>query len=135
MVRVKKIDHIAICVKDIEASTKTFEALLGVSKSHDELVASQKTQAVLLPLGETSIELISPKGNDGLEKFLEKRGQGIHHIALEVEGIEDALAALKSAGVRLIDETPRTGARGHKVAFLHPQAAGGVLLELVEPHE
>ncbi len=135
MLRVKKIDHIAICVKDIDASIKTFETLLGVRASHREVVESQKTEAVLLPLGETCVELISPKGNEGLERFLDKRGPGIHHIALEVEGIEAALLALKAVGVRLIDETPRRGARGHKVAFLHPQSAGGVLLELVEPAE
>jgi methylmalonyl-CoA/ethylmalonyl-CoA epimerase len=100
-----------------------------------EVVASQKTDAMLLPVGsgETSLELIAPKGNDGLEKFLGKRGPGLHHVAVEVEGIEDALAFLKSLGVRLIDETPRVGARGHKVAFVHPSVTGGVLVELVEP--
>jgi methylmalonyl-CoA/ethylmalonyl-CoA epimerase len=90
---------------------------------------------MLLPVGsgETALELIAPKGNDGLEKFLGKRGPGLHHVAVEVEGIEDALAFLKSLGVRLIDETPRIGARGHKVAFVHPSVTGGVLVELVEP--
>ena len=91
---------------------------------------------MLLPIGETSLELISPRGNEGLEKFLEKKGPGLHHIAVEVEGIEQALLALKALGIALIDETPRKGARGHKVAFLHPKATGGVLVELVEPdHE
>jgi methylmalonyl-CoA/ethylmalonyl-CoA epimerase len=97
------------------------------------VVASQKTEAALLPIGESNIELISPKGNDGLAKFLDKRGPGIHHVAVEVEGIEDALAFLKTLGVPLIDEAPRAGARGHKVAFVHPKATGGVLVELVEP--
>ena len=95
--------------------------------------SSQKTEAMLLPLGETSVELISPKGNEGLARFLEKRGPGLHHIAVEVEGIEAALELLKGLGVPLIDETPRRGARGHKVAFVHPSATGGVLVELVEP--
>jgi len=89
----------------------------------------------VLPVGETSLELITPKGNSGLERFLEKRGPGLHHIAVEVEGIEAALAFLASLGVPLIDTTPRIGARGHKVAFVHPKATGGVLVELVEPAE
>ena len=89
----------------------------------------------VLPIGESNLELIEPKGNDGLRKFLDKRGPGLHHVAIEVEGIEDALALLKSLGVPLIDETPRAGARGHKVAFVHPKATGGVLIELVEPDE
>ena len=84
-------------------------------------------------LGETSLELIAPRGNEGLSRFLDKRGPGLHHIAIEVEGIEAALAALKAMGVPLVDESPRVGARGHKVAFLHPRATGGVLVELVEP--
>ncbi len=133
MIRIKKIDHVAICVKDVDESIRNYEQVLGLVPTVRELVASQKTEAVLLPIGETSLELISPRGNDGLEKFLEKRGPGLHHIAIEIEGIEDALAALKALGVPLIDETPRRGARGHKVAFLHPKATGGVLVELVEP--
>ncbi len=99
-----------------------------------ETVASQKTEAALLPIGESSIELISPKRERRAgPKFLEKKGPGLHHIAVEVEGIEDALATLKALGIPLIDETPRSGARGHKVAFVHPKATGGVLIELVEP--
>jgi len=133
MIRIKKIDHIAVCVKDVDESIAKYKQVLGLEPQVRELVASQQTEAVLLPIGETSIELISPRGNDGLEKFLEKRGPGLHHIAVEVEGIEQALATLKALGIALIDETPRKGARGHKVAFLHPRATGGVLVELVEP--
>jgi methylmalonyl-CoA/ethylmalonyl-CoA epimerase len=133
MLRIKKIDHVAVCVSDIDEAAKKYAEVLGVEVAERELVASQKTEAALLPVGDTSIELISPRGNEGLEKFLAKRGPGIHHIAVEVEGIEAALAALKALGVQLIDETPRRGARGHKVAFLHPKATGGVLIELVEP--
>lgn len=133
MIRVKKIDHVAVAVKDVDESIAKYKQVLGLEPTVREVVASQKTEAVLLPIGETSIELISPKGNEGLEKYLEKRGPGIHHIAVEVEGIEEALATLKALGVQLIDETPRKGARGHKVAFLHPKATGGVLVELVEP--
>ena len=135
MVRVKKIDHVAVCVADVGEAAAKYKEVLGIEPTVREVVASQKTEAALLPIGETSLELISPKGNAGLEKFLDKRGPGLHHIAVEVEGIEDALATLKALGVPLVDESPRRGARGHKVAFLHPKATGGVLVELVEPEE
>jgi methylmalonyl-CoA/ethylmalonyl-CoA epimerase len=133
MVVIKKIDHVAIAVHDIDDAAAKYRRLFGLEPREREVVASQKTEAALLPIGDSNIELISPKGNDGLARFLEKRGPGIHHVAIEVEGIEDALAFLKSIGVPLIDETPRAGARGHKVAFVHPKATGGVLIELVEP--
>ncbi len=133
MIRIKKIDHVAVCVADIDASLAKYKDVFGLVAKEREVVASQKTEAVLLPIGDSNIELISPRGNEGLMKFLEKRGPGIHHIAVEVEGIEDALAFLKGLGVPLIDEAPRKGARGHKVAFVHPRATGGVLVELVEP--
>lgn len=139
MIRIKKIDHVAICVGDLEESLAKYKEVLGLEATVRERVESQKTEAVLLPVGApeehsaTTLELISPRGNEGLEKFLAKRGPGLHHVAIEVEGIEDALAALKAMGVPLVDETPRKGARGHKVAFLHPKATGGVLVELVEP--
>jgi methylmalonyl-CoA/ethylmalonyl-CoA epimerase len=132
MIRIKKIDHIAVAVSSVDEALAKFGAIFGIAVKERELVASQKTEAALLPVGDTSIELIEPRGNEGLAKFLEKRGPGLHHIAVEVEGIEDALATLKAMGVQLIDETPRVGARGHKVAFLHPKATGGVLIELVE---
>jgi methylmalonyl-CoA/ethylmalonyl-CoA epimerase len=133
MFAVKKIDHVAVAVRDIDETLAKYKQLLALNPAARETVASQKTEAVLLPIGETSIELISPRGNEGLEKFLEKRGPGLHHIAIEVEGIESALAFLKTLGIPLIDESPRIGARGHKVAFVHPKATGGVLIELVEP--
>ncbi|HEX7667347.1 MAG TPA: methylmalonyl-CoA epimerase [Polyangiaceae bacterium] len=135
MFTVKKIDHVAVCVKDIDLALAKYKEVLGVTPTVRETVASQKTEAVLLPIGDSNVELISPRGNDGLEKFLEKRGPGLHHIAVEVEGIEKALELLKALGVPLIDETPRSGARGHKVAFVHPKATGGVLVELVEPEQ
>lgn len=135
MFKVKKIDHVAIAVADIDAVAAKYKDVLGLEPREREVVASQKTEALLLPLGESSLELIAPRGNDGLAKFLEKRGPGLHHVAVEVEGIEGALAFLKGIGVPLIDETPRKGARGHKVAFVHPKATGGVLVELVEPDE
>jgi methylmalonyl-CoA/ethylmalonyl-CoA epimerase len=138
MFKVKKLDHVAICVDDVDAAQKKLADLFGLAATVRETVASQKTEAVLLPVGPeegTSLELISPRGNEGLEKFLAKRGPGLHHVAIEVEGIEAALATLKALGVPLVDETPRAGARGHKVAFIHPKATGGVLVELVEPAE
>jgi methylmalonyl-CoA/ethylmalonyl-CoA epimerase len=135
MFKVKKIDHVAVCVPDIDAAAAKYKEVLGLEGKEREVVASQKTEALLLPLGESSLELISPRGNETLVKFLEKRGPGLHHIAVEVEGIEAALVFLKGIGVPLLDETPRKGARGHKVAFLHPKATGGVLVELVEPDE
>jgi methylmalonyl-CoA/ethylmalonyl-CoA epimerase len=133
MLRIKKIDHVAVCVRDIDEAKAKLGAVLGLAVKEREVVESQRTEAALLPVGESNIELISPRGNDTLERFLEKRGPGLHHIAIEVEGIESALALLKGLGVPLIDETPRRGARGHKVAFVHPKATGGVLVELVEP--
>lgn len=133
MIRIKKIDHVAVCVADVDEAIAKYKQVLGLEPTVRETVASQKTEAVLLPIGETSVELISPRGNEGLERFLAKRGPGLHHVAVEVEGIESALAFLKSLGVPLVDETPRRGARGHKVAFVHPKATGGLLVELVEP--
>ncbi len=135
MLKIKKISHVAVAVENIDESLEKFQRALGLASTSRELVASQKVEAALLPIGDgaSSLELIAPQGNDGVKKFLEKRGPGLHHIALEIEGIEAALTLLKSLGVPLIDETPRVGAHGHKVAFLHPKATGGVLVELVEP--
>jgi methylmalonyl-CoA/ethylmalonyl-CoA epimerase len=135
MLKIRKIDHVAVAVNDVDAALAKYKEVFGLEGREREVVASQKTEAALLPVGDSNIELISPKGNDGLAKFLEKKGPGIHHIAIEVEGIESALAFLKSIGVQLIDESPRKGARGHKVAFIHPKATGGVLVELVEPDD
>lgn len=132
MLKIKRIDHVAVAVADVDAALAKWNEAFGLQAKTREVVESQKTEAVLLPIGDSNVELISPKGNEGLQKFLEKKGPGIHHIAIEVEGIESALAFLKGIGVQLIDETPRKGARGHKVAFIHPKATGGVLVELVE---
>ena len=133
MLKIKRIDHVAIVVPSIDAALAQYRAVFGLAVKERELVASQQTEAALLPIGDGNFELIEPKGNKGLQKFLQRRGPGLHHVAVEVEGIESALALLKSLGVPLFDETPRAGARGHKVAFVHPRATGGVLIELVEP--
>lgn len=132
MLKIKRIDHVAVAVEDVDAALEKWRTAFGLEPTVREVVASQKTEAVLLPVGESNVELISPKGNDGLQKFLEKRGPGIHHIAIEVEGIETAIAFLEGIGVQMIDKAPRKGARGHKVAFVHPKSTGGVLVELVE---
>jgi methylmalonyl-CoA/ethylmalonyl-CoA epimerase len=135
MLRIKRIDHVAVCVADLDEALARWKGVFGLEAPVREIVASQKTEAALLPVGagETSVELIAPRGEGSLERFLEKRGPGLHHIAVEVEGIDEALAFLKALGVPLIDEVPRPGARGHRVAFVHPRATGGVLVELVEP--
>ena len=128
-----EIDHVAIAVADLEGALDRFRRILGLEAQTREVVEPQKTEAALLAIGDSNIEIICPRGNAGLEKFLERRGPGIHHICLRVEQLEEALRLLKGAGVPLIDEAPRPGARGHKVAFLHPKALGGVLVELEEP--
>ena len=133
MLKIKKISHVAVAVENIDEALAKYATALGLAPTSREFVASQKVEAALLPIGDASIELIAPQGNDGVKKFLEKRGPGLHHLALEVEGIEEALIFLKALGVQLIDETPRVGAHGHKVAFIHPKATGGLLVELVEP--
>jgi methylmalonyl-CoA/ethylmalonyl-CoA epimerase len=132
MLKVRGIEHVAIAVHDIDSALAKFREVFGLEAAERELVLSQKTEAALLPMGNSNLELIAPKGNDALRRFLDKRGPGLHHIAVEVESIDEALSFLKGIGVALVDESPRIGARGHKVAFLHPKATGGVLIELVE---
>lgn len=128
-----KISHLGIATKGIDEALKFWENALGLEKVHTEIVEDQKVRVAMLPVGETNIELLEPTSEDSpISKFLEKRGGGIHHIAVEVEDIEASLAKLKANGARLIDETPRTGAENCLVAFVHPQATGGVLLELTQ---
>ena len=132
VVRIKRIDHVAVCVPDLDSAVARWRTLFDVQPGAREWVESQKTEAVLLPVGDTSLELVAPRGNAGLERFLDKRGPGLHHVAIEVDHIEEAIALLTALGVPLIDASPRKGARGHKVAFVHPKATGGVLVELLE---
>ena len=131
-----RLDHTAICVKDIKATIALIEDILGQKVAHEEYVAAQKVDAAFFdfPNG-ASLELVAPRGNAGLDKFLEKRGDALHHLALRVDDIDEVLARLEARGVPLIDKKGRPGARGHRVAFLHPKAFGGTLLELVEAHE
>jgi methylmalonyl-CoA/ethylmalonyl-CoA epimerase len=131
-----KINHLGIATKDINEALKFWENALGLENVHTETVEDQKVRVAMLPLGESRIELLEPTSEDSpITRFLEKRGGGIHHIAVEVEDIEAALAKLKLEGARLIDESPRIGAEGCLVAFVHPSSAGGVLLELVQENK
>ena len=128
-----KIDHLGIATKEINEALKFWQDALGLENLHEEEVAEQKVRVAMLPIGETRIELLEPTSEDSpISKFLEKRGGGIHHIAVEVENIEESLAKLKSQGVRLIDEAPKIGAGGCLIAFVHPSSTNGVLLELVQ---
>ena len=132
-----RLDHTAICVKDIKAAIALMKDVLGQDVAHEEHVPAQKVDAAFFdfPNG-ASLELVSPtEGNAGLAKFLEKRGDALHHLALRVKDIDEVLRRLDARGVPLIDKVGRQGARGHRVAFLHPKAFGGTLLELVEAHE
>jgi len=137
MIKVKRIDHVAIAVGDRDASAQSLSTLFGLVPGVREHVANQATDVAFLhPDGggnDAALEICAPAGptgNPALTRFLARRGPGLHHVCFEVEDLPAALATLKAAGVQLIDETPRPGARGHQVAFLHPAATGGVLFEL-----
>ena len=128
-----KVDHIGIAVSGLDEALAVWRDALGLEVEHTEEVAEQGVRVTMLPVGESHIELLQPlTENSPVGKFLEKRGPGIHHIAVRVPDIQAALAQLKEKGTRLIDEKPRTGARGCLVAFVHPSSANGVLLELVQ---
>jgi len=127
------IDHIGIAVKDINESLKFWEATMGIKCHGVEEVAEQKVKTAFLPIKDTEIELLEPTSPESpVAKFIDAKGEGIHHMAIRVENLEATLAELKEKGVRLIDEKPRSGAGGAKIAFLHPKATGGILLELSE---
>ena len=128
-----KIDHIGIATRGIEESLGFWRDALGLEVKHTETVEEQGVRVAMLPVGEPRVELLEPTHEGSpVAKFLQKRGPGIHHVAVRVEDIRASLARLKAKGARLIDEEPRIGAGGCLVAFVHPQSAGGVLLELVE---
>jgi methylmalonyl-CoA epimerase len=131
-----RIDHIGVAVEDLEAELAKYERTYEMTLVHRETVTEQGVEAVLLDVGENHVELLRPLGPDTpVGKFLAKKGPGLHHVAYQTTDIAAALEALKAAGTRLIDETPRTGIRGSQVAFLHPAATGGVLTEIVQPAE
>jgi len=131
-----KIDHIGIAVKSLREAIKVYEETLGLKVSGYDEVDEQGVRVAMLNIGESRIELLEPTRPDSaIEKFMTKRGEGIHHIAVRVENIEAALERLKSSGVRLVDSVPRRGAHGTRTAFVHPSSTHGVLLELVENGE
>ena len=130
---VHKINHIGIAVQSIDATIPFYRDQLGMQFLGSEEVVEQKVRVAMLCVGESKIELLEPTSPDSpVAKYLEKNGQGIHHVAYEVEDIRAAIAKLLSDGARMIDETPRQGAHGALIAFVHPKSAGGVLVELYE---
>ncbi len=131
MFKVNKVDHVGIAVKDLEQAKKFYTEMLGIPAMGEEVVAEQKVKVCFIPCGDSEIELLESTEPDGpIAKFIEKKGEGIQHVALNVDNIENALADLKEKGVRLIDEKPRYGAGGASIAFVHPKSTGGILLEL-----
>ena len=131
--KILKIDHLGIAVKSITAGEKFWTDALGLVCEGSETIDEQKVATAFFPVGESEVELLEPTAADSpVAKFLEKKGEGIHHVAFQVENIEAALIELKEKGVRLIDETPRYGAGGAKIAFIHPAATRGILVELCE---
>jgi methylmalonyl-CoA epimerase len=130
------IDHVGVAVEDIDAALALYRDAFRMPLVHRETVTEQGVDAALLDVGGGHIELLQPLGPDtAVGKFLARRGPGLHHVAYRVSSIEDTLGALSAAGLRLIDERPRTGIRGSRVAFLHPASTGGVLTEIVQPAE
>jgi lactoylglutathione lyase/methylmalonyl-CoA/ethylmalonyl-CoA epimerase len=129
----KKIDHIGVAVKNLGDSLHIFKDILGMQYTGEEEVEEQKVKTAFLPVGESEIELLESTSPDGaIAKFIEKRGEGIHHIAFEVDDLGEKLKELEKAGVRLIDKEPRYGAGGAQIAFLHPKSTNGILIELCE---
>lgn len=130
---ITRIDHIGIAVNNIAEALKVYRDALGMEVTHVADEVEQKVKVAFLPRGDSEIELLEPYPGEGpVHKFLEKRGEGIHHICLEVDDIESALARLAQQGVQLIDESPRLNSRGQKIAFIHPKGAHGVLIELYQ---
>ena len=134
--KILKIDHLGIAVNSIEDGKDFWSGVLGLNFEGAETVAEQKVTTAFFPVGESEVELLESTAPDGpVAKYIEKRGQGIQHVAFRVENIEEALAELKEKGVKLIDQQPRIGAGGAKIAFLHPKATAGVLVELCQRDE
>ena len=133
MPKIKRINHIAIVVDDIDRALTFWRDALGLKLDHIEDIPEQESMVAFLPTGESEVELVQPTSEDsGVARYLQKRGPGMHHICFEVEDIQASLEQLKGKGVRLINETPLTGAGGKKMAFIHPESAYGVLVELYE---
>lgn len=131
--KILKIDHLGIAVNSIDQGKDFWTQALGLDFEGTETVTEQKVTTAFLPVGESEVELLESTSPDGpIAKYLEKKGEGIQHVAFRVENLEEALAELKEKGIRLIDEKPRNGAGGARIAFLHPKSTNGVLVELCE---
>jgi methylmalonyl-CoA/ethylmalonyl-CoA epimerase len=129
-----EIDHIGIAVEDLDEAIALYQERLGMAHQHRERVEEFGVEAVLLEIGDAHVELLTPIQSDsGVAKFLDKNGPGMHHVAYRTDDIDATLERLRGAGLRLIDEQPRTGIRDSRVAFLHPKSTGGVLTEIVQP--
>jgi methylmalonyl-CoA/ethylmalonyl-CoA epimerase len=129
-----RIDHIGVAVEEIDSALELYRDSFQLTVAHREVVREQGVEAVLLDVGENHVELLAPLAPDTpVGKFLAAKGPGLHHVAYQVADIEATLQALKQAGLQLIDEQPRTGIRGSRVAFMHPRATAGVLTEIVQP--
>ena len=137
MIKVRNIDHVALAVPDMGPAAQLLTSMFQLHPGTPERIADQNVDAQFLyPAGAgaaaAAVELIAPAGNAAVQRFVDKRGTALHHVCFAVDDVADALATLKAAGVPLIDETPRPGARGHLVGFIHPSATGGVLFELCQ---
>jgi methylmalonyl-CoA epimerase len=131
-----RIDHVGVAVADLDEALDLYTGVYGFTLAHRETVGDQGVEAALLDVGENHVELLAPLGDDTpVGRFLAKRGPGLHHVAYQTDDIDSTLRMLQQSGLRLIDETPRTGIRRSRVAFLHPSASGGVLTEIVQPAE
>ena len=134
--KLDRIDHIGVAVTDLQAAVALYGGSLGMPEVHHETVAEQGVEAVLLGVGDGHVELLAPLGEDTpVGRFLSRRGPGLHHVAYRVPDIDAALHDARAAGLQLLDERPRDGIRGSRVAFLHPASTGGVLTEIVQPPE
>lgn len=131
--KVLKVDHVGVAVKSLDDTLTFYQEVLGLDLQGTEVVEEQKVRVAFLPVGDTEVELLESTDKDGpIAKYIEKKGEGMQHIAFRVENIEDAIAEMKAKGIRMIDETPRYGAGGAKIAFCHPKSTNGVLVELSE---
>jgi methylmalonyl-CoA/ethylmalonyl-CoA epimerase len=130
---ISHIEHIGIAVKNLEESIKYYESVLGLKCYNIEEVTDQKVKTAFFMVGKTKIELLEPTSEESpIAKFIEKKGEGVHHIAFAVDGVQKSLAEMEEKGIQLIDKAPRSGAEGLQIAFLHPKSTGGVLTELCE---
>lgn len=130
---VRKVDHIGVAVKNLDEALNFYENILGLKAAGKEVVEEQKVTVAFLPVGDSEVELLESTQEDGpIAKFIEKNGEGVQHIAYKVDNIEEAIAEMKEKGIRMIDEKPRYGAGGARIAFCHPKSTFGVLIELTE---